>query len=562
MFPNLLLCSHRLDNSRKKKRKNGVVRKNSEFEDEQLQSPFSVPFQRDPLEKRSRFSLRSDYSCCRGSTFKEKKKGEMANKVSNFSDLIQRVTASCLLHPLAAVRQDSAEIASKNRSAHELGYDSDDLEEDVDEVVAPEEAEEEWTREGIRARQVPKGELVGVEKLVDMEILMNEVFEVVSAMKKAYVNLQDAHCPWDPERMRVADVAVVAELRRLGVLRERFRRSLIVHGSGRGRRRNGVVGMLKEVVAPYEAAMEELKKEVKARDVEVENLKEKLKNSMTLAKGSSYGGKKGRSQSKRKVSCSFGQVAASPVPELFEATMSQVKEASKAFTSLLLSLMRSAHWDIAAAVRSIESAIAESDNTYLDTVATTHHAKFALESYISRKIFHGFDHETFYMDGSLSSLLNPEQFRRDCFTQYRDMKAMDPAELLGILPTCHFGKFCSKKYLSIVHPKMEESLFGDSEQRRQILAGNHPRSQFYAEFLGLAKAVWLLHLLAFSLDPAPSQFEASRGAEFHAQYMESVVKFSCGRASTSLIVGFPVSPGFKLGNGSVIKARVFLVSKS
>lgn len=255
-------------------------------------------------------------------------------------------------------------------------------------------------------------------------------------------------------------------------------------------------------------------------------------------------------------------VAASPVPELFEATMSQVKEASKAFTSLLLSLMRSAHWDIAAAVRSIESAIAETDNAYLDTVATTHHAKFALESYISRKIFHGFDHETFYMDGSLSSLLNPDQFRRDCFTQYRDMKAMDPAELLGILPTCHFGKFCSKKYLSIVHPKMEESLFGDSEQRRQILAGNHPRSQFYAEFLGLAKAVWLLHLLAFSLDPAPSQFEASRGAEFHAQYMESVVKVSCGRVSTALTVGFPVSPGFKLGNGSVIKARVFLVSRN
>ena len=241
----------------------------------------------------------------RASTFKEKKKGEMANKVSNFSDLIQRVTASCLLHPLAAVRQDSGEIAGKNRQGHEASYDSDELEDDEEAG----EVEDEWSKEGIRAREVPKGELVGVEKLVEMEILMNEVFDVVSTMKKAYVNLQDAHCPWDPERMRVADVAVVAELRRLGVLRERFRRSLIVHGSGggRGRRRNGVVGMLKEVVAPYEAAMEELKKEVKSRDVEVENLKEKLKNSMALAKGSSYGGKKGRSQSKRKVSCSFGQ---------------------------------------------------------------------------------------------------------------------------------------------------------------------------------------------------------------------------------------------------------------
>lgn len=248
--------------------------------------------------------------------------------------------------------------------------------------------------------------------------------------------------------------------------------------------------------------------------------------------------------------------------------MKQVKEASKSFTSLLLSLMRSAHWDIAAAVRSIEAANANAKaadgvtcSTTFSSVIATHHAKYALESYICQKVFQGFDHETFYLDGSLSSLLNPEQYRRDCFTQYRDMRAMDPSELLGIMPNCPFGKFCSKKYLAIVHPKMEESLFGDLEQRRQVLAGNHPRTQFYGEFLLLAKAVWLLHLLAFSLDPAPSLFEASRGAEFHSQYMDSVVNFPGGRAPAGQIVGFPVSPGFKLGNGAVIKARVYPVPR-
>lgn len=264
-------------------------------------------------------------------------------------------------------------------------------------------------------------------------------------------------------------------------------------------------------------------------------------------------------------------VAISLSPELYEVTMSKVNDALKSFTSLLLSLMRSAHWDIAAAVRSIEAASAAFDcptATTVTTITTTstaitaQHAKYALESYVSRKVFQGFDHETFYMDGSLSSLLNPDQFRRDCFTQYRDMKAMDPSELLGILPTCHFGKFSSKKYLAVVHPKMEESLFGDLEQHRQVVAGNHPRSQFYGQFLELAKAVWLLHLLAFSLDPVPSLFEASRGAEFHPQYMESVVKFPGGRLPSGMVVGFPVSPGFKLWNGTVIKARVYLVSRS
>ncbi|XP_050289911.1 protein GRAVITROPIC IN THE LIGHT 1 [Quercus robur] len=490
----------------------------------------------------------------------------MTSKASNFSDLIQRVAASCLLHPLAASRHENRagveEDGSKSESESEAEFKS---EEEEEEAAEEKEKYKEWW-EGTK-------EEARIEKMMEMERVMKEVFEAVSSMKRAYSTLQQAHCPWDPEKIRVADVAVVGELKRLAVLRERFRRSSY-NGSRGGGRSGGVVGV-REVVAPYEAAVEELKREVKVREVEVENLKDKLRNVATLTTATTTttvtNGKKGRSHShslsKKKLSCTLQpQGAVAPTSELFETTMSQVREASKSFTSLLLSHMRSAHWDIAAAVRSIEAATTATDSiTFTNNTSSaiaSHHAKYALESYISRKIFQGFDHETFYMDGSLSSLLNPDQFRRDCFTQYRDMKAMDPSELLGILPTCHFGKFCSKRYLSIVHPKMEESLFGDLEQRRQVLAGNHPRSQFYVEFLQLAKAVWLLHLLAFSLDPAPSQFEASRGAELHPQYMESVVKFSNGRVPAGQIVGFPVSPGFKLGNGSVIKARVYLVSRT
>ncbi|XP_012068394.2 protein GRAVITROPIC IN THE LIGHT 1 isoform X2 [Jatropha curcas] len=574
MFSSMLLCSMRSNSSRAKKKRENLQKQTDDFETEANDAGlfFSLPYNRDPVvAKPSRFTLRSDHIS--RSQFQAKKKGEMANKVSNFSDLIQRVAASCLLHPLAAGRQDSGNVTGDERQIYE--YETDE-QEDLEEEEEEDEGETESVEMGEKKGRVKgwdqekksKGGMGAIERVIEMEMLMNEVFDSVSAMKRAYASLQEAHCPWDPDRMRVADVAVVAELRRLGILRERFRRSVSIAGHG-GRKRIGGngegMGMLREVVAPYEAAVEELKREVKTREVEVENLKEKIKNLSTNSNG-----KKGRSQSKRKVSCSSqaAQVAASPAPDLFEATMNQVKETSKSFTSLLLSLMRAAHWDIAAAVRSIEAATASTDNCIITNTTTiastivTHHAKYAVESYISRKIFQGFDHETFYMDGSLSSLLNPDQFRRDCFAQYRDMKGMDPVELLGILPTCHFGKFCFKKYVAIVHPKMEESLFGNLEQRQQVLAGSHPRSQFYGEFLGLAKTIWLLHLLAFSLDPAPSQFEASRGAAFHPQYMESVVKFSGGRIPAGHIVGFPVSPGFKLGSGLVIRARVYLVART
>ena len=214
----------------------------------------------------------------------------MANKVSNFSDLIQRVAASCLLHPLAAGRHDPGD-APENRAVEQEAYDEYDSEEEEDEE-----------REGLRVWEESQGEGRADNRVMEMEMLMSEVFETVSSMKRAYVSLQEAHCPWDSDKMRMADVAVVSELRRLGVLRERFRRKV-------GRRAGGsahgpVAATLREVVAPYEAAMEDLKRSVKAREVEVENLKEKLKSATSLTK-------KGRFQSKKKVSCSQGQGALS-----------------------------------------------------------------------------------------------------------------------------------------------------------------------------------------------------------------------------------------------------------
>ncbi|KAF2535302.1 hypothetical protein F2Q68_00022072, partial [Brassica cretica] len=415
-------------------------------------------FNRDP----PRFALRSENNNHRsrsGEFCKAKKRGEMANKVSNFSDLIQRVTASCLLHPLSAGRQD---LAANRRGE----YDSEEEEEGEIRYEDAPENENGEEDETVRGKIRSGGSVVSVEAVQEMEMVMEEMFTAAAALKRAYVALQDAHSPWDPEKMHDADVAMVAELRRIGTLRERFRR---MKGGGRRKNDRGR-GLLREAVAPYEAVVKELKKEAKAKDAEIGNLKEKVK---AIVNGNGNGGKKHRLLSSRKVNCAT-QVAVSPVPELFEMTMSQVKEASKSFTRILLSLMRAARWDIAAAVRYIEAASAASDGGMSTTASAlassvpNGHAKFALESYICRKIFQGFDHETFYMDGSLSSLINPDQYRRDCFAQFKDMKAMDPMELLGILPTCHFGKFCSKKYLSIIHNKMEESLFGDSEQREVV----------------------------------------------------------------------------------------------
>ena len=242
-----------------------------------------------------------------------------------------------------------------------------------------------------------------------------------------------------------------------------------------------------------------------------------------------------------------------PTPELFRACMEEVRDSCKSFTSNFLSLMRAARWDVAAAARSILEAYGGA------AAIGAEHAKHAVESYVIRKMFHGFESETFYLEGTLSSLLNPERHRRDCYAQFRDMRGMDPSELLGVLPECRFGRFAASKYLAMVHEKMEESLFGGQEQRRLVEVGVHPRTVFYEEFLRLAKAVWQLHLLAFAMDPAPTHFEARSGSVFNSSYMESVTRRRNGQIpAAGLPVLFPVAPGFKLADGSVVPARVFL----
>lgn len=229
----------------------------------------------------------------------------MASKVSNFSDLIQRVTVSCLLDPLSAVRRDPGYADGKydvKDEEEQLSEDGVDTEEEKEE---PEATHKEENSGGVRVLEHCKTDS-RMEGLVgEMEVVLNDVFDAVSMMKRAYVALQEAHCPWDPEKMKTADEAVVAELKRLGVLRERYRRSILLNG-GNGCERIGSSGRgfgLREAVAPYEAVVDELKREVKAREVEVENLKAKLRT-VTNPGGNV---KRGRSFSRKKLTHSLSQ---------------------------------------------------------------------------------------------------------------------------------------------------------------------------------------------------------------------------------------------------------------
>ncbi|KAH7436118.1 hypothetical protein KP509_05G003500 [Ceratopteris richardii] len=294
------------------------------------------------------------------------------------------------------------------------------------------------------------------------------------------------------------------------------------------RKRNAEVESLKDMLAESTLKNEKLEKKVKR----LEKLVAK-----EVASSNEYG-----------ASISDGSV---PTPQLLEGAVQESYEMSSSFTRLLVSLMKAAQWDLDAACDSIEVGI---------KYARRADRKYALESYICQQMWNGFENDDFYIFGGISSVIDPEKRRKECFDEYLDIQATDPLQLISVNPDCLFGKFCHKKFLQLVHPKMEISFFGNFEHRNHITEGRHPNSQFYQSFLRLAKTVWLVHRLANSFNPTANIFQVRRGTRFSPSCMISVVMgMELDENQLPAKVGFSVMPGFRLGT-LVIKSQVYLES--
>lgn len=182
----------------------------------------------------------------------------MTTKVTTLSDLIHRaVSSSCLNYrPL----QDHI-LEQKQKQPSSSSTTSSEEQES-------ENKEEDTGNDG-----------KGSRALMEMDLLMEEVFDTVTSMKIAYNSLQQAHCPWDPHRMRTADESVISELRKLSRLKDTFRRKFA---------RNTALRQpplpLREAVVPYEAALLETRRELKVRDAEIENLKQKLQSASIVGR--------------------------------------------------------------------------------------------------------------------------------------------------------------------------------------------------------------------------------------------------------------------------------------
>ncbi|XP_019154172.1 PREDICTED: IRK-interacting protein-like [Ipomoea nil] len=393
----------------------------------------------------------------------------------------------------------------------------------------------------------------GDEKMA-VEAFVAKVFASLSAVKAAYAELQFAHSPYDPELIRAADQMVVSELKLLSELKRYFSKKQIDRDRDGDRGSSpGVTLLLAEikeqncVLRMYESMAKKMDSQVKLKGSEIMFLKAKLEEA----------NKENKLLEKRLNSTSELQL---PLPDnlrlstlnyshfvrFFRQTVSSIRS----FVRQLCWEMESAGWDLDAAASAIQP-----DSAALFKVKNRR--CFAFESYVCRVMFDGFDRPNFSLSGE--ALQDPEKRQR----RFAEVNAVKKAaDYLARKPKSTFARFCGKKYRRLVHPAMEESLFGgDCDHRKMVKSGEFPATGFFSCFAEMAKRVWLLHCLAFSFNPEASIFQVSKGARFSDVYMdnandEPVLSWD-GSPETQPKVAFTVVPGFRLGT-TVIQCLVFL----
>lgn len=380
-----------------------------------------------------------------------------------------------------------------------------------------------------------------------MEVLLANLFASVSAVKAAYAQLQISQSPYDPECIQTADETVVSELKNLSELKHSYLKKQIIpsHESQLAAEIREQQNLLKT----YEIMVKKLKSQLQLKESEILFFKEKLqdvdKQSKLLER---------RLNPNSSLSTLDNLHLSGLNPTHFIAVHHYAIKSIRSFVKLMMDEMESARWDIDAAASSIEP-----DAVY----ANPAHKRFAFEAYVCRKIFTDFQDPDFSIpsksssSSSLSSSSKQSHQRRHFFSRFMHLKSRKAMEFLLEKPESRFGKFCRLKYLSLVHPKMEASFFGDLSQRSLINSGGSPDTPFFAAFAEMAKRVWLLHCLGFSFEQEAAIFQVRKGCWFSDVYMESAAEDLYDVADGRPRVGFTVVPGFRVGK-TVVQCRVYV----
>lgn len=379
------------------------------------------------------------------------------------------------------------------------------------------------------------------QERIATEILLAKVFACISTIKASYAEFQYFQSPFDPEGIQASDELLVSELKHLSEIKQCYLKKQFDESPEKAIL-EAESKELKGVIKTYEIMGKKLESQVRLKDSEIIFLKEKLdeanKNNKSIEKKLNQSGQL----------FLLDNVHISGLsPSHFITVLRHSIRSIRTFVKLIVDEMRSANWDIDAAVTAIEK-----DVIYLKE----DHKCFAIESFISKEMFDAFHFPNF----SLANESLPDT-KKQFFEKFNELKSMKAMDFLAMKPRSTFAKFCRFKYLKLVHPKMELSFFGNMNQRNLLSSsGEFPETVFFTSFAEMVKRVYLLHCLAFSFETQVKIFQVKKGCRFSDVYMECVNDEMFQKLESDPQVEFTVLPGFRIGK-TILQCQVYLSSK-
>ncbi|XAR60808.1 hypothetical protein NMG60_11034327 [Bertholletia excelsa] len=324
------------------------------------------------------------------------------------------------------------------------------------------------------------------------EVLM--LFDAISTLKSAYVQLQEAHIPYDPIRIRAADELVVTQLEKLYKIKR----------SHKGKQLKEVSCLSAEIQV-REKQFEKLKFQLNLKNTQILNLREELRDlelkNMELEEHF-------REKTEASIRPSF--------EEVFEAASKAIHD----FAKPLISLMKASGWDLDRAADSVEASVVYSKRS---------HKKYSFEAYVVRRIL------LLCADPIDSLIKEPHSgFAKFCRTKYLSI-------VHSRLEASFFGNLDQRTIVSIGrHPRTPfYAAFVKMARWVWVLLGFAATSEPKAEIYGVKRGSEFSDVYMDNMEQITQDMVASG---------EGILKYK---------VEFMVMPGFRIGD-RVIKSRVYL----
>lgn len=178
--------------------------------------------------------------------------------------------------------------------------------------------------------------------------------------------------------------------------------------------------------------------------------------------------------------------------------------------------------------------------------------------WVCSQVFRDFENVFFESDHEhRTSPLDSRKYALECFQSFQQKKSLSSPEFHDGCGS--FQTFLLRKYGCLFPAWLTNCGILPSG----IIVNEHGNfirgGEIFDRVVDVAKAVWLLHELAFSFDPPASILRMARGEPYDKQFHDSVVHVEDGDAPTAR-VALMMRPAFRVRK-STVRSRVLLTQK-